>query len=142
MTELEDKDRIREVLDTYARACDRRDWPLLDQVFAGDAQANYGGEYLLQGRDQIVAMISRMLGGCGPTQHLLGNYAIAVEGDRANSACYVRAAHVGLGDKSGLFYEVWAEYQDELVRSDEGWRITRREMRVDQEMGAREVLAP
>jgi len=42
------------------------------------------------------------LGGCGPTQHLLGNYDIDVDGDRASSSCRLRAYHCGLIVKNGV----------------------------------------
>lgn len=90
--------------------------------------ANYGGEYRLEGRDQVVGMIRSLLDGCGPTQHLLGNFRVTVEKDVATCACYVRAAHAGRGEQVSQIYEVWAEYRDQLVRTPEGWRISERRM--------------
>ncbi len=133
---------ITEGLNRYARACDERNWSLFDSVFCDDVEVNYGGEFKFQGRDKVVGMIRSMLGGCGPTQHLLGNISIQVSGDSARSSCYVRADHIGKGDKSQLRYEVWAEYRDEWMRLDSGWRIRQRTMHISQEIGERSVLAP
>lgn len=133
---------IQGVLNRYARGCDTRDWALFDEVFTEDVSVNYGGEFELEGRAGVVEMIRSMLGGCGPTQHLLGNFDIAVHGEQACSACYVRAAHAGLGSESEVYYEVWAEYRDALRLTERGWRIFERHMVVHKEVGSRAILRP
>lgn len=133
---------IREVLNKYARACDRRDWPLFEDVFTADVLFNYGGEYEATGRDKLVKLIKNSLGGCGPTQHLLGNFTIAVNGETATCSCYVRAFHVGRGDKRGQLYEVWGEYKDALVLDGGTWKISERQFLITYELGGRDVLRP
>jgi 3-phenylpropionate/cinnamic acid dioxygenase small subunit len=142
VNDAEEKERIEEVLIRYAEACDTRNWELLDAVFHEDVIAQYGTEYHLHGRGQVVSMIRSLLGGCGPPQHLLGNFRITLHGRHADSRCYVRAAHAGRDAYTGEHYEVWAEYVDHLVREGNAWRIARREMRVNHETGTREVLGP
>ena len=139
---LLDQAAIQHLLHRYARACDERQWSAFDSIFCEDISVNYGGEFKLDGRIAAVDMIKSMLGGCGPTQHLLGNYDIIIEHDKAYSRCYVRAGHAGLGDDENLFYEVWAEYHDTLVRRTQGWWITQRSMLVHKEIGTRAVLKP
>ena len=137
-----EKENIQAVLIKYAEACDRRDWTLYDEVFHADVAVDYGGKFKFAGREALVAMIKNLLGGCGPTQHLLGNFKINVADDHATCSCYVRAAHSGAGGKKDLFYEVWAEYRDELVKVGEQWQITKREMIIYKEIGSRDVLGP
>ena len=136
------KDQIITILNSYAQMCDRRDWALGDLVFAADVQGNYGGAYKIKSRDKLVALIKSMLGGCGPTQHQLGNYFIEVQGDTASSRCYVRAAHVGKGELKDSLYEVWGEYKDKLMLIDGAWKITYRELWIYHEIGTRDVLKP
>jgi hypothetical protein len=131
---------IEVALGRYARACDRRDWAAFETVFAPDAAADYAGEFQLQGRDAIVASIRSHLGGCGPSQHLLGNFVITTAGKSADSLCYVRAFHRGRGDKAHLTYEVFGEYEAHWRRLPEGWRVLEWVMRVHCETGTREVL--
>ena len=133
---------IRSTLNAYARACDQRDWDAFDNIFTDEVSVDYGGVFRLQGRQAVVDMIRSMLGGCGPTQHLLGNYDIEVHGDAACSACYVRAIHAGTGAQSDTLYEVWAEYRDALARIGDGWRIVERSMIVHKETGDRGILQP
>ena len=141
VTPADDRFAVIETLDRYAVALDTRDWPLLDRVFTADATGDFGG-YRCASRDDIRALIQRMLGGCGPTQHMLGVYRIAITGDEAKSTCAIRAHHVGLGAEAELQYECFGEYRDELVRTPEGWRIRQRAMRVTHETGTRAILKP
>jgi len=133
---------IELALGRYARAHDERDWAALDTVFAPDVTADYAGQFQLEGRDALVANTRAHLGGCGPSQHLMGNFVISVTGKSAESRCYIRAFHQGKGDKSHLTYEVFGEYRAHWRRFPEGWRALEWIMRVDCEIGAREILGP
>ena len=138
----DDRAAIIAVLNRYAQACDTRDWALFEQVFTPDVVGDYGPGYERPDRASIIASVKIKLGGFGPTQHLLGNYDVEVDGDRATSSCRVRAYHCGTGEESGLFYECFGRYDDRLLRTPGGWRITHRRMRVDIELGTRAVLKP
>lgn len=139
---MNDEEKIRDVLNNYARGCDQRDWLLFEEVFIPDVVFNYGGEYSATGRDKLVKLIKNSLGGCGPTQHLLGNFSITVNGDTATCSCYVRAFHVGLGDRKGQVYEALGEYRDVLLKAEGQWRICNRKMLITYELGSRDVLRP
>jgi SnoaL-like protein len=132
---------VIETLDRYAVALDTRDWSLLDRVFTPDATGDFAA-YRCASRDDIRKMIQNMLGGCGPTQHMLGVYRIEISGDEATSTCAIRAHHVGRGAEAQLEYECFGEYRDRLVRTTEGWRICHRAMRVTHETGTRAILKP
>jgi len=139
--DLLDRVAIVEVLDRYATALDRRDWALLDDVFTADACVSFrAGEVI--GSAAIVAAIRAHLDGCGPTQHLLGNYRVRILGDRAESACYVRAIHVGAAAQVDRTYEVGIEYRDVLERTGAGWRIAARSFHTLWETGSRKLLGP
>jgi hypothetical protein len=133
---------IELALGRYARAHDERDWGMLDTVFASDVTADYAGEFKLEGRDALVANTRAHLGGCGPSQHLMGNFVITVAGKSADSRCYIRAFHRGRGDKAHLTYEAFGEYLAHWRRLPEGWRATEWTMRVTCEIGTRDVLGP
>jgi len=125
MSQPSDWTQIVDVLNGYASALDARSWDGLDEVFADDVFMDFG-VWQASSRDEAVEKIRSFLGGCGPSQHLLGNYEIHIDGDRATARVYVRAFHIGRGDRKHLTYEMGGEYQDELVRTSDGWRITRR----------------
>jgi hypothetical protein len=133
----EDHLSIVAVLSRCAAAFDQRDWAALDEVFTDDATA-YGAT----GRDGVVATVRTFLGGCGPSQHLLGNHQITVDGDTARSTCKARVLHVGAGDRAELTYECCGNYRDELVRTQDGWRISARDFEVTISLGDFSVLQP
>lgn len=137
-----DRFEIIDVLNRYATACDSRNWDLFTEVFTEDVETDYGGDYKFNSREAIVNLIRSMLGGCGPTQHLLGNYRIEIERDAANSVCSVRAFHAGKGEAEGKTFEMWGEYRDKLKRTEYGWRINRRELTTVWLEGSYEVLRP
>lgn len=133
--------RVFDVLNLYGEAADRRDWALYERVFTPDATADYGG-MKLEGRDAIVGLIRNSLGGCGPTQHLLGNHAGGVDGDDAHATCKVRAFHKGAGERSGATYELFGTYHHDLIRTTDGWRTRHLRMDIALEVGTRSVLRP
>lgn len=144
MVPMEDVDarwEIAAVLDRYAEALDSRRWELLTDVFVPELEFDFG-EWVANSREEAVATIRTYLDGCGATQHLLGNYRIAVNGETAVSRVYVRAFHLGTGSAAGKTYEMGGEYRDALRRTPEGWRSFRREGVVFWETGSREVLGP
>ena len=123
---LFDERAIERQLYTLARAMDRREWLLLDHVIADDATGDFGEGFEVKGRSGFVAMFERFLANCGPTQHLLGNVAIDIEGDVAESRCYVRDMHQGSGERAHLFLSTPGEYHDRWRRTSTGWLLTHR----------------
>ncbi|MDP5181919.1 nuclear transport factor 2 family protein [Blastococcus sp. BMG 814] len=127
---------IEATLHAVASALDERDWAALGAAFTEDAHG-YGAD----GRAAIVARVREHLGGCGPSQHLLGNVRVTVDGDTARSRAYGRVFHVGVDDPRA-FYECMGEYHDRWLRTPEGWRLIRRRFVISIERGDRGVLRP
>jgi len=141
MSEADDRFAIIATLDRYAECLDERDWPGLADVFTEDVEIDWV-EWHQTGLDEVTKSIRSYLDGCGPSQHLLGNYRISLEGDTAKSKHYCRVMHMGRGDAAGLTYESWIEYADELIRMEDRWRSRRRVCRAVMEQGDRSVLGP
>ncbi len=133
---------LQRALIAYARLCDGREWALAEQVFSADASATYGGN-LLPDRAAILSMLRRHLGGCGPTQHLLGNLQVWLDAQgQVASRIEVRASHRGAGARQDLTYDCMGHYDDCWTHTPAGWRIAHRTMTVVLEFGTRKVLAP
>lgn len=129
LTVVCDRLDIQDVLIRYCTGLDSRQWALLEEVFTTDAEADFGalgGRHL--GVEAIADFVRGVLQGCDATQHLLGNFDVAVDGDRATASCYFQAQHVLLGGSGGHTYLVGGSYRDRLARSAAGWRITYREL--------------
>jgi SnoaL-like domain len=132
-----DRDQIVEALADVAAALDARDWGTVRARFTPDTNA-----YGVHGQDALVGQLQAHLGGVGATQHLLGNHRVSVDGDTARSLTYGRVHHVGTGPMGGSSYECMGEYDDHWLRTDAGWRISRRWFEVRIEIGDMAVLRP
>jgi 3-phenylpropionate/cinnamic acid dioxygenase small subunit len=124
VSEREDRQDITDVLLRYATGIDRRDWPLFRTVFADDCELDYGEVGSWKGVDAVTEFMQQAHAMAGHTMHRLTNQVITVDGDTAEARTYVDAL-IMLGDNtSGV--NAAGFYDDELVRTDDGWRVTRR----------------
>ena len=141
MGAADDRFAIIAVLDRYAECLDTRDWSGLADVFTADVEMDFG-VWRATSLDEVRARIRSFLDGCGPSQHLLGNYRIELDGDAASSRCYCRVMHFGRGAHEGKTFESWIEYADELLRTPAGWRSRRRVARSIMNRGDATLLGP
>lgn len=124
MTEREDRQDIAELLLRYATGIDRRDWPLFRTVFTDDCELDYGGIGAWKGVDAVTDFMEQVHALAGHTMHRLSNQAIAVDGDKAAARTYIDGLIMTGDNKSGV--NAIGFYDDEIVRTDDGWRIARR----------------
>jgi 3-phenylpropionate/cinnamic acid dioxygenase small subunit len=123
-----DSDEIVAVQVRYARAVDTRDWPLLRTCFAEDVTADYGDIGAWRGVDDLVRFMEEAHAGMGPTQHHLSNFLVEVTDDRASSVTYVHAVTV-LASHPDHWIDTIGNYEDDLRRASDGWRIADRRFR-------------
>src|SRR5688572_27258866 len=121
-----DRELITEVLVRYATGIDTRDWSLFRTCFTPDVHADYGtdvGEW--HDADAITEYMRVMHQDMRDTKHMLSNFVIDVDGDTATASTYVHAVLV-VTDEPPLWYEPVGLYVDQLVRTDDGWKIRER----------------
>ena len=121
-----DKEQIAEVLIRYATGIDFKDWALLRTCWTEDVDVDYGEVGRYSGADAITGLMEQLHGAMGPTYHRLTNFAIAVDGDRATARCYVHAVLQAVPDDAASWVEALGHYDDEFLRTSDGWRISRR----------------
>jgi 3-phenylpropionate/cinnamic acid dioxygenase small subunit len=130
--QVADKLEITDTLCRYATALDTRDGELLNEVFVEDAVFEIGagvGHY--EGVTAIADVVTLFLGGLEASQHILTNFVIELEGDEASSSCYLHAQHYMPDQRTGgNTLEIGGTYHDKLVRTEAGWRIRERELKV------------
>jgi len=124
MSEREDRQDISDLLVRYATGIDRRDWPLFRTVFTDDCELDYGVIGTWQGVDAVADFMEKTNALAGHTLHRLTNQVIEVDGDKALSRTYVDAL-IMVGDE-GAGVNGIGFYDDEIVRTPDGWRIARR----------------
>ncbi|MEZ0364788.1 nuclear transport factor 2 family protein [Mycobacterium sp. pUA109] len=124
MTERDDRLDITDVLIRYATGIDRRDWPLFRAVFTDDCELDYGEIGAWNGVDAITEFMDQAHAMAGHTMHRLTNHAITIDGDHAAARTYVDGLIMAADNNSGV--NAVGFYDDELVRTENGWRIARR----------------
>jgi 3-phenylpropionate/cinnamic acid dioxygenase small subunit len=124
MSEREDRQDISDLLVRYATGIDRRDWPLFRTVFTNDCELDYGEIGSWNGIDTVADFMEKVHALAGHTLHRLSNQVIEVDGDTAVARTYVDAL-IMVGDNQSGVNGV-GFYDDELVRTADGWRVARR----------------
>lgn len=109
----------------FANAMDARDWQAMETILTRDATASLGmGD--ITGNREITAFIRSFLDSCGPTQHLLGNVLIHVEGDTASSEAYVSDMHLAKDTAPELSFRTLGLYRDQWIKQDGSWKLNHR----------------
>ena len=122
-----DRQAIVELAVAYTWALDSKRFDELRSVFAADATADLHGVHC-DGVEAIVARIERPLSRLDATQHLVGNHQVVVDGDTATHRCHLQSQHVKRGTEGGDNFVIGGTYEDRLMRTTDGWRITHRTM--------------
>jgi 3-phenylpropionate/cinnamic acid dioxygenase small subunit len=124
MTDREDRQDIGDVLVRYATGIDRRDWPLFRTVFTTDCELDYGEIGTWRGVDAVAEFMEQTHAMAGHTMHRITNVTTTVDGDSAVARAYIDGLIMASDNASGV--GAIGYYDDELVRTPDGWRIARR----------------
>ena len=120
---LQAKQEITELCYKYGHYLDAHEWDKLAEVFSEDAVADYMDMPRCDGRKAIQDTCATALGVLDRSQHLIGNVLVTVDGDEAESVCYLQAQHVKNGTEGGDNFIIAGRYVDKVVRTPDGWRI-------------------
>ena len=129
LEEISDRLEIQQLLVAYSTAIDTRRFDDLDQVFTSDAYIDYRAMGGIDGQfPDVKKWLSEILPNFPAYSHLIGNFDVRVTrdvtGDTAKSRILCFNPMVLGEDGQVLFCGLW--YDDEFVRTADGWRMTRR----------------
>jgi len=122
----DDQAQIAEVLIRYATGIDSKDWTLFRSCWTDDIDVDYGDLGHFETADALTDLMTRIHDGMGPTYHRISNLAILVDGNRATARSYVHALLMAIPGDSSSWVDALGHYDDELVRTTDGWRIDKR----------------
>lgn len=122
-----DEKAIVDVAIRYCYALDTRQWAELNQVFLPDATAELAETHHV-GLDDIVSRCSSALNPLDGSQHIVSNHQVVLNGNEATHRCYLHAQHVRASADGGSNFVVGGRYEDDLVRTTDGWRIKHRRL--------------
>ena len=113
---------IGNALSTYVVALDSRDLGLFDLVFTKDAKIDLVGVGVFS-PEEYASMCEKSLPQFDATHHHLGLPVISIQGDTAHARTYFTAQHTinALAPQPHFMIGGW--YDDDLVRTADGWRI-------------------
>jgi hypothetical protein len=128
LQEISDRLEIQQLMVDYATAIDTKNFDGLDKVFTPDAYIDYRAMGGIDGRfPEVKAWLAEVLPNFASYYHMIGNFAIKIDGDTATSKiiCF-NPMQMGPADgaKQTMFLGLW--YIDKFVRTAEGWRMCER----------------
>jgi hypothetical protein len=125
--EISDRLEIEQLLVRYCYAIDQRDWDVYRAVYTRDAVIDDVSAGPGNSVDDMVEFPSRALERVVLIQHAISTANIEIDGDSASARTICHCPVVldrGDGETQMFFQGLW--YQDELVRTPDGWRISKR----------------
>ncbi len=127
LQELLDREAIKEVRALLAQALDYKDWTLFESLFLEEVEADftaYGVPAQKVRREDLRGSYQHNLGREGlRTQHISSNFRITIDGDTARCVSNFLAQHYIKGFEGGEEFFLRAEYTDQLIRTEAGWKI-------------------
>ena len=127
---LVDRTLISELLCSFARALDTRDFATYASNYAEDgvlelpqpptADGGGGGKLILR-RAEMLEKVPRSLAKYSATHHISSNHQIVIDGDHATSRSYLQAVHVGATPLEHWDAGGW--YDCSYRRTDAGWKF-------------------
>jgi hypothetical protein len=128
LEEISDRIEINDLLIRYTVAIDKKDYRLLDTCFTPDARLDYtsaggvAGDY-----PKVRAWLEKALAPFPMTIHYVTNSVVELNGDTAIARTAVLNP-MGFQNEDGSMHNftVGAYYNDQLVRTGDGWRIRER----------------
>jgi hypothetical protein len=128
---LLDRQQIRDLLLQYFVHVDLRDWGAVKAIFVPGTSVDYSALMPIAGAvaaERVVDEIAAAIELYSVTVHQMGNCEIVVDGDTARSETWVNAHHV-YADRTknaGRLPVAGLRYQDQWVRTDDGWLVEHR----------------
>lgn len=125
-----DLQTITQLINLYGFAVDSERWELFDRIFTKDVDAYFSETAHWRDLAQFksdFALFHRIF---DSTQHAMSNHLVDVSGDTAHAFTYGMWRLIRKGTEGGDLWEATGWYDDELTRTEQGWRIKRRHCKV------------
>lgn len=137
---LLDKEEIINTTYKYAWSIDTHNWSDLSDVFTDNATATLIGEYI-NNKDDIIDLIESRQKNL-ITQHLILNHIVNITGIKATCQSQLQAYHFRKSLHSSPNYLLIGQYNDTLVKTDNGWKIDHKELILTWSSGSIDLVVP
>jgi len=143
--ELSDERQVLNAINNVGYFADQRDWDhvaaqfysdgaVLDYSSFAEVSAGGSGDLPRLSPAEIVAAWQTVLPGYDRTHHLMGTESVTIDGNTATTTANVYASDIlkNAGEDTWVFI---GDYQHELVKTDDGWKITRMRANLRAQLG-------
>jgi hypothetical protein len=127
--ELRDRVAVIDTVTAVGVAADARDWAACRAAFTDTIFLDHDADATMPdavSADEVITGWQRIWDGFSVTFHEVTNHQVDLDGDTARCRSYVRALHVAATTAAENTYTTFGHYDDDLVRTSHGWKITRR----------------
>lgn len=134
LSSLLDRAAISDVVHAYATGLDRRDWKLFRSIFTDTVDLDFQSVGLRPGvykAEEWVRDAARLFAGFKATQHTSTNHVHDLRGDEATCVSNMQAEHFIEREPDDSLEEgadrwtIGGYYVNELVRTNEGWKLAK-----------------
>lgn len=128
------REQIESTLNRWALGYDDNDWSLVGDCFTDDAVFSMrigDGEIIgpFEGREAILGMMREASHSQeDQRRHVTSNLVVEQDGAKATSVAYLTLFSARDGTLTALST---GKYEDELVRTDAGWKLAKRHIALD-----------
>ena len=132
--ELTTADRLNiiDVVSSYARGIDTKDFDFYETIFSDDVEVNIiydpnfrsGDRVTLKGKSDWINYVKEAVSKYQSSQHMMGNPLIVFDGGVAKVRTDIQATHYynGGGQKKST---LWGHYDTHMKKDDGKWKIIR-----------------
>ena len=128
--ELEDRMSLKELVDHVSILADKKDAYNQVKLFAENAisETFAGGVAILKlkGREAMEEAFTLFLKDFETVYHFNGQQVVTISGDNAAGTSYCMVTLIGMEDGKKMKTTIGASYQDEFIRENGRWLITKR----------------
>ena len=132
--EISDEQQVLNTINNVGYFADQGDWDqvaaqfhpegaVLDYTSYANASAGTSAELPTLLPAEIVGAWQTVLPGYDRTHHLMGTESVLVDGDTATTTANIYATHILENDGEDTWVFI-GDYQHELAKTDDGWKIT------------------
>jgi 3-phenylpropionate/cinnamic acid dioxygenase small subunit len=127
---LVDKDEIVDLVHRYSYCVDHRLYDDVVELFTEDCIVDFGYDNgpPVRSRVALLRLFGHPEGGFRATSHHNANVLVTFGDD--DNATVLTSVYAWHERNDGVRPKLWGYYHDSVVRTSEGWRIAKRELRV------------
>lgn len=132
LQELEDREQIRQLMHSYGRFIDERNFQAFANLFSRNDSEYVSGNQIAKGSEAIGNMLEEIItenpsGLKSPNFHIFFNESIQIKEDQATA--FSQSAFVVPGDSGKPEMVFFASYDDVFIREEGTWKFKKRIVR-------------